>query len=86
MTLFYNMSIVKQDNKTYQPPRKMTYQHIAKISIFLHSKQVWVWVWGGYIYPRYPSLYLCLEIGKNSNSYPNQIKECPSNWDEFGRI
>ena len=41
---FYNTAVIKQNNMTCQP----------KI-IFLHSGRVWVWVWGGYLYTRYPS-------------------------------
>jgi len=56
----YIMRIIKPNNMAYhyQPPQR------KKNITFLHSGRVWVWVRGGYIYPRYPSRTRILKSGK----------------------
>ena len=42
---------------------------------FLHTGRVWVWVWGGYIYPRYPSRTRTLKLGKTQTDIHTQSNQ-----------
>jgi len=69
------MTIIKPNNMAYH------YHPLNKnINMtFLHSGRVWVWVRGGYIYPRYPSRIRILKSGKTHT-------QTQSNRGWFGRV
>jgi len=64
----YIITIIKPNNTAYhyQSPQQQ------KNMTFLHSGRVWVWVRGGYIYPRYPSHTRILKSGKTQTHTQTQ--------------
>lgn len=50
---------------------------------FIHSVHVWIRVWDGYLYPRYPS---CIHVLKSEKTKTQSKHEKSLNWTWFGRI
>ena len=67
---FYNATIIKQNNMTYQ----------YKVIFCIQNEFGYGFGVGTYI----PVPYLCLEIGENPNSYPNPVKTGKTRQNEFG--